>query len=319
MRHIKPMLATLVDKPFDAKGWLFEVKWDGFRAIAEIYKNKVELYSRNLLLFNEHFPQIVKTLSKLKKDMVLDGEVVVLDKHGKSHFQLLQNYLPAKRKLIRQAGLQNKEGQLIYYVFDILFLGTKDLRKLPLLERKKILNQTLPKLTNVKISDDIADEGIAFFKIARKQGLEGIVAKNADSEYKSGIRSRDWLKIKIHQQQEAVIAGFTEPRGSRKKFGALVLGVYKRGKLIYIGHTGGGFDEASLKLVYDKLQKLKQKNSPFEIIPKTNAPVTWVKPKLVCEVSFAEWTGDDHMRQPIFLGLRPDKKPAEVRRELPSN
>jgi bifunctional non-homologous end joining protein LigD len=314
MSLIKPMLATLTDKPFDREGWIFEIKWDGFRALADIKKNKVELYSRNLLSFNEKFAPILKTLSKIKKDMLIDGEVVVLDTKGKSQFQLLQNYL--SDEALAKSGQLTGEGQLIYYVFDILFLDGKDLRRLPLLERKEILKKNLPKFANVKYSDHVEKHGIKFFEIAKKQGLEGIIAKDCTSPYRSGQRSNEWLKVKISQEQEAVIGGFTEPRGSRKKLGALVLGVYERGKLIYIGHTGGGFNDKTLDLVYNKLNKLKADKSPFAATPKTNAPATWVKPKLVAQIKFEEWTGDGHMRQPIFLGLRPDKDPKEVRREI---
>jgi bifunctional non-homologous end joining protein LigD len=305
IHHIKPMLTTLVKEPFDRKGWLFEIKWDGFRAIAEIKKGRVELYSRNLLSFNEQFAPIVKSLSKIKKNMVLDGEVVVVDKDGRSRFQLLQNY--------NETG----EGNLKFFVFDILFFNGKDLRSMSLAERKQILEKNLPKLSNIKFSSHVEEKGLAFFNAARKMGLEGIVAKDSSSAYHAGKRTWDWLKIKLHQQQEAVIGGFTQPRGSRKKLGALVLGVYEKGKFIYIGHTGGGFNDKSLNLVYNKLTGLVQKKSPFEKTPKTNAPVTWIKPKLVCEVTFAEWTDSGHMRQPIFLGLRPDKKPTEVKKELP--
>ncbi|HEX5429535.1 MAG TPA: non-homologous end-joining DNA ligase [Patescibacteria group bacterium] len=307
-RLIKPELATLTDKPFDRKGWIFEIKWDGFRTLADIKKDKVNLYSRNLLPFNEKFPEVAASLKKIKKNMLLDGEVVVLDKQGKSHFQLLQNYLQ-----------NNHNGQLVYYVFDILFLDGRDLRSLPLSERKKLLQKNLPRMRNIKISDHIEETGIKFFQAAKKRGLEGIVAKDLKSPYRSGRRTDDWLKIKISQEQEAVIGGFTAPRGSRKKFGALVLGVYERGKFVYIGHTGGGFNDLNLKMVHDKLLKLKTKESPFVVTPKTNAPATWVKPKLVCQVKFEEWTGDGHMRQPIFLGMRMDKAPKEVRREIPNH
>ena len=302
---IKPMLATLVNQPFDDKNWIYEIKWDGFRAIAEIRNKHVSLYSRNQLSFNEKFPAVIKALEKISKNMVLDGEIVVLDQKGKSHFQLIQNF--------QETG----EGILAYYVFDILSLGSKDLRKLPLIERKKILKLVLPKSKIIKYSDHIVKHGKGFYKVALQKDLEGIMAKNSQSLYYSGRRTKEWLKIKIHKQQEAVIGGFTAPRGGRKKFGALVLGVYEHGKLVYIGHTGGGFNEQSLGSVYSKLKPLATTKSPFAISPKTNAPVTWVKPKLVCEVVFGEWTADGHMRQPIFLGLRPDKKPQEVIRELP--
>jgi bifunctional non-homologous end joining protein LigD len=220
---------------------------------------------------------------------------------------LLQNY--------RETG--EGEGRLIYYVFDILSLAGQDLRQLPLIERKKILKKSLPKLAHIQYSDHVEEHGIKFFQIAKKQGLEGVMAKDAQSPYVIGRRTMFWQKIKLSQQQEAVVGGFTEPRGGRKKMGALVLGVYERGKFIYIGHTGGGFNEESLNLMHKKLMPLVQKQSPFEKTPKTNAPATWVKPKLVVEIKFEEWTGDGHMRQPIFLGLRPDKKPTEVRREVP--
>src|SRR5579885_3058190 len=203
--HLQPMLATLVKEPFDRVGWLFEIKWDGFRAVAEINKGHVELYSRNLLPFNEHFPHIVEALSKIKKSMILDGEIVVLDKHGKSSFQLLQNY--------RETGL----GNLRYMIFDILFYDGHDLRPLPLLERKKILKKVLPKTALLRYSEHVEQKGSAFFKAAQKLQLEGIMAKDANSEYHTGKRTWDWQKIKIRQEQEAVIGGFTEPRGSRKK------------------------------------------------------------------------------------------------------
>jgi bifunctional non-homologous end joining protein LigD len=306
-KHLKPMLATLVDKSFDAKGWLFEIKWDGFRAIAEANGNKVELYSRNLLSFNGRFPTIIKSLQGRNVKAIFDGEIVVVDKKGKSHFQLLQNYL------------ENQTGQLTYYVFDILFLNGKDLRKLPLIERKKLLKKTLPKSVHIKYSDHVLEHGKKFYEIAKKQDLEGMIAKDIQSPYRSGQRTMEWQKIKIHKQQEAVIAGFTQPKGSRKKFGALVLGVYQRGKLVYIGHTGSGFNDKNLNLIYNKLRSITIPSSPFALPPKTNAPVTWVKPKLVCEVKFEEWTNDGHMRQPIFLGLRVDKKTNEVKREIPND
>ncbi len=303
--RVKPMLATLVDKPFDKKDWLFEIKWDGYRAVAEIEKGKVKLYSRNDLSFNELFASVVKDLEKLEHDAVLDGEVVILDKQGRSRFQLIQNYA------------KTGEGNLVYYVFDILYLDGHDLKRLPLTERRKYLDYIMPVGKDVKISEAIKDKGIAFFERAQEHSLEGILAKDRTSTYKPGVRGHNWLKIKTHQRQEAVIAGFTEPRGSRKHFGALVLGVYEKGELVYIGHTGGGFDKEKLDLVYKKMKPLMQKEPAFKNPPKTNMPVTWIKPKLVCEVSFSEWTDDGLMRQPIFVGMRLDKAARNVHRELP--
>jgi bifunctional non-homologous end joining protein LigD len=304
---IKPMLATLTDKPFNSEDWLFEIKWDGFRGIAEIRRGKVDLYSRNLQPFNKQYAPIVKTLSGFDFDAVLDGEIVVLNKEDRSTFQLLQNY--------NHTGT----GNLVYYVFDILYYNGRDLRELPLSQRKLILKEILPTAGNVRYSDHVENDGIGFFNAAQKQGLEGIIGKNAESEYKTGRRSLDWLKIKTHMRQEAVIAGFTQPRGSREKFGAFVLGVYEDGELKYIGHAGGRFNGKVLNAIYDKLKPLAITHPAFAKPPKTNMPVTWVKPELVAEVSFSEWTEDGHMRQPIFQGLREDKKATEVIKENPKS
>lgn len=303
LQDVDPMKATLIEEPFDRKGWLFEVKWDGYRAIAEINKKKVRLYSRNLLPFNDKFAPIARELSLIDVDMVLDGEVVALDQDGRSNFQLLQNYM------------RTGAGNLIYYVFDILYLNGHSLLRLPLIRRRDILQQALPGLKSIRISDYIEERGIAFFELARKNGIEGVIAKNKESIYELGRRSHQWLKVKVIQEQEAVIGGFTQPSGNRKHFGALVLGVYKNDELVYIGHTGGGFNEKGLMDLRKKLEKLITKTCPFNKIPKTNTPATWVKPELVCQVKFSEWTDDGSMRQPIFLGLRLDKDPKDVSRE----
>lgn len=303
--HVKPMLATLVKDAFNDKDWIFEIKWDGYRTMAEIDDKHVEIYSRSLNSFNTRFSPIVESLKKLKMRAILDGEIVVVDQEGKSQFHLLQNY--------QNTG----EGNLIYYVFDLIYLNGKDLSQSGLLERKKILKEILPALYNVKYSGHIQEHGLDFFEEAKKHDIEGIIGKNKTSVYRPGVRSKEWLKMKNHLQQEVVIAGFTEPKGGRKHFGSLVLGVYENDKLQYIGHSGGGFDEKALVDVISRLKPLIRKTSPFKIPPKTNMPANWVKPQLVGEVSFQEWTPDGRMRIPVFLGLREDKNAKEVKREYP--
>jgi bifunctional non-homologous end joining protein LigD len=300
--NIKPMLASLVDGAFDSKEWIYEIKWDGYRAIAECNYNKVELYSRNNLSFNKNFPEIVEALRGLGIQAVLDGEVVAVDEHGMARFDLIQNH-------------QNQASRIIYYVFDILYYKGYDIRGLPLIERKAILKKILPELPKVRYNDHVAEEGIAFYRQAEKQGLEGIIAKRANSFYQADCRSKDWLKVKTHKTQEAVICGFTEPRGGRKHLGALVLGVYEDDDLIYIGHTGGGFNEKKLQNISQKLKQLVTDKCPFNKRPKTNTEVTWLRPELVCEVKFQEWTSEGMMRIPIFIDLRIDKDPKEVKRE----
>lgn len=306
--NVKPMLAKIKKEPFDDEDWIFELKYDGYRAIVEIEKNEVNIYSRNLNSFNTKFTPLVKKLQKLGHEAVLDGEVVILNKEGKPEFQLLQNF----QKTLK--------GELHFYVFDLLFLNGYELYSLPLIERKKFLKEIIEELDDPSITygDHIESKGIDFFKEAQKQNLEGIIAKKADSTYQTNNRSSSWFKIKTSMRQEAVIAGFTEPRGSRKTFGALVLGVYENDKLEYIGHTGGGFNGESLKLVMAKMKPLTRKTSPFSKKIKTNTPVTWIKPELVCEVAFSEWTVEGSMRHPIFQGLREDKKAKEVLREVPA-
>jgi bifunctional non-homologous end joining protein LigD len=297
------MLATLVDGSFDNDDWLFEIKWDGFRAIGEVIKGKAELYSRNNLSFNLRHSEVVDALEELPFDAVLDGEVVALDEQGLSRFQFLQNWQ------------RDKQGELVYYVFDILWLDGYDLTQLPLVGRKKILQEILPVNDVIRYSDHVEAKGKDFFEAAKAQGLEGIIAKNKNSTYDADMRSKSWLKIKTTLRQEAVIVGFTEPTGSRPYFGALVLGIYENGKLEYAGHTGSGFNAKTLKDTWDKLQPLIIDKCPLDIKPKTRMPATWVKPKLICEVKFQEWTQGHIMRQAIFMGLRTDKKPEEVKKE----
>lgn len=306
-KDLKPMLATLTEEPFDNPAWFYEIKWDGYRIISELRKGKAELWSRNRQDYTEKYQPIADELAKIHHDVVLDGEVVVVDKKGKSHFGLLQDWT------------EQTEGVLMYYVFDILHLDGHDLTGLPLQRRKEILKHALPHLSRVKYSDHVVGDGVKFFEAVKKQGLEGMIAKDTNGIYLSGKRSKSWLKVKTHMRQEAVIAGWTEPRGSRKDIGALVLGVYENGSLIYIGHAGTGFGSEKLGELKKLLTPLKQNESPFASPPKTNMPATWVKPKVVCEVAFTEWTPDGSMRHPVFVGLREDKKAGKVIREMPED
>ncbi|MDQ6813201.1 MAG: non-homologous end-joining DNA ligase [Bacteroidota bacterium] len=297
---IPAMLAKETDIPFSNEDWIYEIKWDGYRAIAEVYKNGVRLYSRNGNSFVANYPTIVDALAALKINAVLDGEIVVLNDDGNPDFQKLQHFD------------EFRNYPIVYYVFDLLELNGKQLYKLPLIERKKLLEQTLKKNDVIKYSDHIEKSGEDFFEIIKQRNLEGIMAKKKTSEYYPGKRSADWLKIKHHKSDEAIIAGFTAPRGSRKYFGALVLGRFVSGQLTYIGHTGSGFDATLLKDLYAKLQPLITSTSPFAERVKTNMPVTWVEPKYVCEIKFTEWTSDGKLRHPIFLRLREDKAAKDV-------
>ncbi len=218
---------------------------------------------------------------------------------------MLQNYQKSGR------------GHLLYYVFDLLFFAGHDLTNLPLLRRKELLKKILPADQYLKFSDHVREEGVLFFQVVAAKGLEGIVAKHSQSAYLMGGRSRQWLKIKTQLTQEGVIAGFTEPRGGRKYFGSLVLGVYAGDELIYIGHSGGGFGAANLKKIHARLQPLIRPACPFKVEPPAATPVTWVRPELVCEVTFAGWTEDGLMRHPVFSRLRADKSAREVGRESP--
>ena len=304
-KFVEPMLATLVDDAFDDPNWITEVKWDGYRILAFVENGNVHLKSRNDKDYTSVFQPIADELKQLSLDCVLDGEVVVLDKEGISDFEALQNY--------QRTG----DGDLRYYVFDLPFADGYDLTSLPLLRRKEALRALVEGLDYVKFSDYRAGKAKERFQQAKARNLEGIMVKDASSKYQPGKRTKSWLKIKTRKRQEAVIGGYTAPRGARDKLGALVLGVYGHGKLTYIGHTGGGLSNRQLSELYDRLHPLERRSSPFSSSFKTNAPVTWVEPVLMCEVEFEEWTSDGLMRQPSFIGLREDKDPRLVRREKP--
>jgi bifunctional non-homologous end joining protein LigD len=304
--HVRPMLASPAAQPFDHADWLFEVKWDGYRAIAEVSREQVRLYSRNKLSFEKRFAPLVDSLQHLGVEAVIDGEMVVLDDSGRPRFQLIQDY-------------PKSGGSLVYVVFDLLYLDGHNLEKLPLIRRKEILAGLVDGLPNISLSEHVPEQGIAFYRAVEEKGLEGIIAKDGQSRYQQGVRSRSWLKIKTHLRQEAVIGGFTEPKGSRHGLGSLVLGVYENGDLTYIGHVGTGFSQQRLAELRSQLDGLTQGTCPFKKRPKTNAPVHWVRPELVCEVSFDAWTNDGYIRHPVFLGLREDKAASEVRRERPAS
>lgn len=304
---IKPMLATIREKAFDDADWVFENKYDGYRAIAVINPGDVQLFSRNELSFNTNFKPIADELHKVDHIAVLDGEIVVEDENGKANFQLLQNYL--------KTGL----GTLKYYVFDLLNLDGNPITDLSLLERKELLKILFNKydFKNIFYSEHTVEKGLNQFELSIKSKDEGIIAKKADSTYISNKRSNDWLKIKTSNAEEAIIIGITEPKKSRKYFGAILLGQYYGKRLQFIGKCGTGFTDATLKELYTTLKPYFVNESPLNEKIALKDEIQWVKPKLVCQVKFSEWTNDKHLRHPVYLGLRIDKKPNEV--FVPSN
>jgi len=300
----RPMLATLVDEPFDDKRWVFEAKWDGFRLITEKRGHTLTLWSRNGIDVTTRYAVLLPALQKIEGSCVVDGELCALDADGRSRFQLLQNAL-------------NKKARLLYVVFDALFVGGKDIRKKPLLERKKILKALLACDPLLRYSEHVAEFGIREFARAQRAHEEGVIAKRAAGLYYSGKRTREWLKFKAVHEQEVVIVGYTEPRRSRKYFGSLALAVRDKAKKcwVYAGHVGTGFNEAMLKSLYGKMQSMRTSKKPFDQKVKYENETTWLIPRLVGEVKFTEWTRDGEMRHPAFLGLRTDKKALDVIRE----
>ena len=264
-KQLQPMLATLTDGPFDDPGWVFEDKYDGFRMVAKISDGKVALYSRNGKVISDSYIEVAKALEGARGDAVVDGELVALDKDGVSHFQLLQNALRHKAKLL-------------YCAFDLMFHDGEDLRGFTLLERKDRLKSILPRHNLLAFSRHRKTYGMKFFDEAERKGLEGIMAKRSDSTYMSGTRTADWLKIKTAKRQEVVIAGFTAPKRSRPFFGALVLAVRENNAWKYIGHVGTGFTHRTLEDLHGKLLPLKTAKSPFASKVKDEGVTTWVKP-----------------------------------------
>jgi bifunctional non-homologous end joining protein LigD len=313
---IKPMLATLVDAAFDDPGWLYEVKWDGYRCIAFLNGKEVTLSSRNNKSFNEKFYPVHKVLSGLNASAVLDGEVVVLNKEGVSDFGALQNWR------------SEADGHLVFYVFDLLWLDGRELSGLPLRERLALLSDFLPEdIDQIRQSQVFDAGGKEFFKAAENMGLEGIMAKKSNSLYLPGLRSKEWLKIKVQKRQEVIIGGFTLNHDSSKLFSALLLGVYEKGVLQYVGKVGTGFSDTLQKEMMTKFKPHIVSNCPFTNEPDYNKPsrfrpkpphadATWLRPELVCEINFAEVTSDGVFRHSSFVGLREDKAAPDVVREM---
>lgn len=314
-KAIKPMLATLVDEPFDNEEWQYEVKWDGYRALASLNKGKVELLSRNNKSFNDRFYPIYKLLQNWSINAVIDGELLVLNEKGISNFGTLQNWR------------SEADGELVFYVFDILWYEGKNLTGLTLVERQAILNEVLPTDDDrIRISKVFDTSGIDFFDAAGRIGLEGIMAKRKSSTYLVNKRSKDWLKIKVSKRQEVIIAGFTRNEDTSKLFSSLILAVWENEQLTYVGKVGTGFSDADQKKMMAQFEPYIVNKSPFTVAPdvnklsrfqhkQLNAKATWMKPELVCEVAFTEVTDDGVFRHPSFQGMRNDKDAKEVVRE----
>ena len=308
-RDLLPELATLVDGVPPGDEWLHEIKYDGYRLVVEIDGRGVRILTRKANDWTGRFPGLVPLFRELPaKQALLDGELVVVMPNGTTSFQALQNAIHAA-----------DQGELVFYAFDLMYLDGHDLRGVPLLQRKEKLRELLSGLPAdgaVRYSDHILGSGEAFHAQACRMGLEGIIAKRADSRYTSK-RTKDWLKIKCMRRQEFVIGGFTDPRGSRAGFGALLLGVYEGDRLIHVGKVGTGFDDELLRGLRKTMEKLETDESPFANLPRKPKDVHWIRPELVGEVAFTEWTGENVLRHPTFQGLREDKSPREVVREEP--
>ncbi len=319
-RVIHPMLATLVDAPFDDEQWLYEIKWDGYRAIAFLDGGSVRLVSRNQNDLTAAYPELRSLGDNIRaRNAVLDGEIVALDEQGRPSFSLMQ-----QRTGVGEGGRRIRRTRddipVVYYVFDLLYLDGYNLMQAGLEQRKERLASIVTPNDLIRYSDHYVGNGRALFAAAAERNLEGIVAKRCGSCYLQK-RSREWLKIKIVRQQECVIGGYTDPRGARENFGSVVLGLYDdRGRLIHVGHAGSGFTGESHAALWKRLHTIETKRSPFYGKVESTRPVHFVEPELVAEIKFTEWThegesGGVKMRAPVFQGLRFDKKPEECRIE----
>jgi bifunctional non-homologous end joining protein LigD len=296
------MQASSVKDPFDSPDWVFETKLDGYRAIAVIDSvGKARIWSRNHLPLEQKFPMVLDAVNQLDlRSTILDGEIVALDVEGIPRFQLLQQ---------RQ---KRPTAPVVYCLFDLLWSDGRDITGKAVLQRRERLQRIITAQDGIQVGGYVENHGKALFQLAKDRGLEGIIAKRKTSRYQAGRRSPDWLKIKSRPQQEFVVCGFTEGKGSRKHFGALLLGAYRNGKLRYFGHSGTGFSERGMKDTIERLKPLFTDKPTVENPPKIPEKIQWVKPKRVCEVAFAEWTEDEQLRQTTFLGWRDDKRREEA-------
>ena len=310
---IEPMKATLADRVPRGEEWLFEIKWDGVRAVAFLDDEEVRLQARSGLRCERQYPELAVLPHHVAATRaILDGEIAVLNAKGVSQFHLIQPRI-ANSDPNTIAHLV-RSTPVVYFAFDLLYLDGYDLRDVALEKRRELLERVLTPGPSVRLSEVFPGAGEALLEAARENGLEGVIAKHPASGYEAR-RSREWLKIKIVTEQEFAIGGFTEPQGDRQHFGALVLGVHKEGKLHWVGNVGTGFDQKLLASLYALLQPLITAKCPFAVRPKPDRGMTWVKPELACQVKFANWTPDDRLRAPVYLGLRTDVKAAEVERE----
>jgi DNA ligase D, 3''-phosphoesterase domain/DNA polymerase LigD, ligase domain len=320
LRFIEPMKPRLVERPPSVGDWLYELKFDGIRAIAVKSGPGIKLISRNQKQLNGRFPEIAQGCEEIGgEEYVIDGEIVALDEAGRSSFQLLQ-----------RAELEDKTAPLAFYAFDLMQLNSHSTMSLPVVQRKAWLSQLLPASSDlIRFSGELGGDPDTLLAEIKRRGLEGLIGKLRESPYEPGRRSGSWVKIKSLNEQEFVIGGYTPPAGSRKHFGALLVGYYDKDRLVFAGKVGTGFDSRSLADLHKKLRAEKRDDCPFADLPSkqggqwvqgiTPAEMrrcTWVNPKFVCQIKFAEWTRDLKLRQPVFLGLREDKDPREVVREL---
>jgi bifunctional non-homologous end joining protein LigD len=314
--NIEPMKAAIGDKPPNGDDWFFEIKWDGVRAVAFIDHEDVRLQSRSGIRCERQYPELAVIHHGIAaENAILDGEIAVLDQKGVSRFHLIQPRI-ANTDPNTVAHLV-RSTPVVYFVFDLLYLDGYDLRGADLATRRELLEAVVTPGPVLRISEAFRGAGAAMLDAARENGLEGIVAKHAASRYESK-RSKDWLKIKLVNQQEFVIGGYTEPQGDRDHFGALVLGAHENGKLHWVGNVGTGFDQKTLAWLHSKLQPLVTKHSPFAERPSPERGMTWVKPELVAQVKFANWTPENRLRAPVYLGLRNDVPAGQVAPERPT-